>query len=98
MGCYVAPVAAAIIHFIFRKNVNSLRYNKHHKWLNLMFVGAGVFGFVDHLWNGELFAFSVSDMMLGLFITLALVISWAVMVSVDTASTKVESARPYKFE
>lgn len=88
MGCYTAPVAAAIIHYAFRKNSKRLSANAHHKWLNLMFLGAGVFGFVDHLWNGELFSFSVADVMLGLFITLALVIVWAGIVVVDRISTK----------
>ena len=96
MGCYAAPVAAAIIHFIFRKKAISLKGDKHHKWLNIMFLGAGVFGVVDHIWNRELFAFGLSDMILGLFITLALVVSWAVMVTVDKMSEKTTEPRPYK--
>ncbi|MBW2964947.1 hypothetical protein KY363_05820 [Candidatus Woesearchaeota archaeon] len=88
MGCYTAPVAAAIIHFIFRKRSKRLGADTHHKWLNLMFLGAGVFGFVDHLWNGELLSFSVADFMLGLFITLAIVIVWAGVVAADRMSVK----------
>jgi hypothetical protein len=88
MGCYAAPVAAAMIHFITRKKVKHIRHDKHHKWLNLMFLGAAVFGFVDHLWNGELLAFSASDMMLGLMITAALVLAWGVIVTVDRVREK----------
>ena len=86
MGCYVAPIAAAIVHFILRKKVKPWRHNRYHKWLNLLFGGAAIFGFVDHLWNGELLAFSVADMLLGLTITAVVLVSWAGIVWLDKAS------------
>ncbi|MCB9359626.1 hypothetical protein H6503_06870 [Candidatus Woesearchaeota archaeon] len=87
MGCYTAPAAAALIHFFMRKSNKSLQ-TKHQLWLNQLFLGGAIFGVVDHAWNRELLAFSVNDMILGLFITLAIFVSWGVIVAVDVASTK----------
>ncbi|MFC1740938.1 hypothetical protein ACFL3V_00175 [Nanoarchaeota archaeon] len=95
MGCYVVPVAAAIIHHILRRKVKPWRHDRHHRWLNLLFGGAAIFGFVDHLWNGELLAFSAVDLMLGLMITVTLVVFWAGIAWLDsrTASHSAEKAR-----
>ena len=46
-----------------------------------MLAGGGVFGVVDHLWNGELFLVGANrlwDLALGVAITLAIVAAWAV--------------------
>lgn len=76
--CYSVPVAGAIVTSVLwsrTKNIKTL-------WLSLLFWGGAVFGVVDHLWNGELFLISkniVSDLMLGVVITLAIMVCWGVM-------------------
>lgn len=83
--CYTVPVAGAIVTSVLwakTKNIKIL-------WLNLLFWGGALFGVIDHLWNGELFFISeniVSDLMLGITITLAIVVSWGVMVVVSKTS------------
>lgn len=79
MGCYTVPVAAAIIHYFIRKGKPGLWKNKNQRMLNLMFFGGAIFGVVDHWWNGELFAFSMRDMMLGVVITLVTFSIWGYM-------------------
>lgn len=78
MGCYVIPAIAAITHYCMRKK--NPRFNtKNHRWLNLMFLGAGIFGVVDHLWNGELFLFSLPDLALGFVITAVILAAWQII-------------------
>lgn len=83
--CYTVPVAGAIVTSVLwakTKNIKIL-------WLNLLFWGGALFGVIDHLWNGELFFFSnniVSDLMLGITITLAIIVSWRIMVAVSKTS------------
>ncbi|MCS7152250.1 MAG: hypothetical protein NZ928_07745 [Endomicrobia bacterium] len=72
--CYIIPTAAAVVTTFIKKKTEKLY------WLNLMFYGGAVFGFVDHLWNGELFLVSpdwVKDVLLGVVITVATVVVWA---------------------
>lgn len=86
MVCYVVPTAVAIIHGIMRKNKTSLKNNVHHLWLNLLLVGAAIFGMVDHWWNGELFFIGGNiymDILLGVVITTAVFIIWKVFVTID---------------
>jgi hypothetical protein len=89
MVCYIVPTVAAIAHFFMRKKFVSMN-NKHHAWLNLLFLGGAVFGFVDHLWNGELFYGGnlVMDLALGVVITLAILLVWKIIVVFDKASVK----------
>lgn len=87
MGCYTIPVTAAIIHYFARKKP-SLRNNKYHLWLNQLFLGGALFGVIDHIWNRELLAFSLSDVLLGFVITLGIVVIWSFMVVADTHSVK----------
>jgi hypothetical protein len=91
MGCYTVPTAAAIIHFFMRKKNPRLKADKKQIWLNHLFLGAAIFGVVDHLWNGELFMFSFMDFMLGCVITISILASWLVMVHASKSSTKAES-------
>jgi uncharacterized membrane protein YoaK (UPF0700 family) len=88
MGCYAAPAVAAIVHYVLRKKNVSWKMSRHHRWLNLLFAGGAIFGIVDHLWNGELLAFSVRDMMLGLMITAVMLVCWGGIVVVDNLSAK----------
>ena len=86
MGCYAVPLAAAIIHYGLRRNVDDWKTSTHHQWLTLLFAGSSLFGVIDHLWNGELFMVSENlfwDLMLGVAITIAIVVFWGIMVVLD---------------
>ena len=76
--CYVVPlVAGAVFTVVWRKNKTI-----HMWWLVLMFYGAGLFGFIDHLWNGELFVISenwIKDIALGFVISLAILAAWKII-------------------
>jgi hypothetical protein len=84
--CYTVPLTAALVTSI----VSSKKKNPKLGWLNLMLWGGAFFGAIDHLWNGELFLISpniISDLLLGLTITLSIVLVWLVMLKVsDTRS------------
>ncbi len=77
--CYTVPAAGAIVtSFIWGRNKNIKIW-----WLNLMFWGGALFGFIDHLWNKELFLISeniASDLLLGVVITAAILVIWRVTV------------------
>lgn len=79
MVCYIVPITATIIQFIRRKN----KKDYHNYWLNLMFLGASLFGLIDHSWNGELFSISsnwMGDLVLGFTITGGIILSWGLIV------------------
>jgi hypothetical protein len=79
MVCYIVPITATIIQFIRRKNKD----DRHNYWLNLMFLGASVFGIIDHFWNGELFLIGsnwVGDLTLGFTITAGIIMSWGLII------------------
>ncbi len=80
MGCYTVPTAAAIIHFFMRKKNPEWKVSEKHKTLNKLFLGGTIFGVVDHWWNGELFAFSARDILLGFVITASIMLVWLVMI------------------
>ena len=91
MVCYVVPTVAALVHGTMRKKVDSLKKNTYQLWLNLMLAGAGIFGFIDHLWNGELTLIGpnlADDLLLGVCITLATIGIWALLVTYDKAKHK----------
>ena len=84
MVCYVVPAAAAIIHYGLRRNIIGWKKSIHHFWLSLLLAGGAIFGVVDHLWNGELFIIGkepLIDVMLGVTITVAIFVAWAVIVT-----------------
>lgn len=73
--CYTVPIITGVITTALwsKKKTVSL------KNLNLLLYGASIFGFVDHLWNGELFYVSnniVKDLLLGAVITLSVFVVW----------------------
>jgi len=75
--CYTVPIAASVVTTAIwlKKRDASVGY------LNLMLYGAGIFGFVDHLWNGELFLISDNigkDLLLGAVITASVFGAWLV--------------------
>jgi hypothetical protein len=77
--CYTVPMAGAIVTSVMwhrTKDVNLW-------WLNLMLGGGALFGFIDHLWNNELFLISkniVSDLALGGVITLSIFVGWKILI------------------
>ncbi|MDH7517717.1 MAG: hypothetical protein QHH19_05175 [Candidatus Thermoplasmatota archaeon] len=94
MVCYAVPTVAAIVHYATRKKVVSWRTNTHHLWLNLLLLGGAIFGVVDHLWNGELFLIGENiffDLLLGVTITVAMFVVWAVIVTLDKKTSKLPS-------
>ena len=97
MACYAVPTGAAIAHYIMRKKRPELKKSVHHLWLNLLFAGGAIFGLVDHLWNGELFLLGehlVWDLMLGVTITVAIVIVWVIVISLDKSEATTPSKTP----
>jgi len=91
MVCYAVPAVAAISHMVMRRNITSWKENIHHLWLNFLLIGAAVFGVVDHWWNGELFLISENlsmDLLLGIVITIATIIIWAVIVTMDKSKSQ----------
>jgi len=79
--CYVFPVSGALItSFIWRRNKQQKVW-----WLNLMFYGGALFGFIDHLWNGELFASQnlAKDLLLGVVISLSIIAAWLVILALS---------------
>jgi hypothetical protein len=79
-------MAAAVAHFVMRKNITSWRENTHHLWLNLLLVGGAIFGLVDHWWNGELFYIGKNiamDISLGIMITIAITAIWSIIFITD---------------
>ena len=77
MGCYAVPLAATIIHS-FMKKKEKFDTTKH-KLLNQLFIGGSVFGVIDHLLNGEMFVFSIKDLLIGLAITGSILITWKII-------------------
>ena len=74
--CYTVPLVGAIVTTVIWSKTKNVKL----WWLNLMFYGGALFGVIDHFWNGELFLISeniISDLMLGVVITLGLVLTWA---------------------
>jgi hypothetical protein len=72
--CHVVPIANAVATTIWWRKSRSPQVAQ----LNLMFYGASIFGFIDHLWKGELFLVSPNigkDLFLGVVITACV---WAV--------------------
>ncbi len=82
MVCYVVPLATGII--------TSVLWSKRKGgpagwWLNLLLYGGAMFGFVDHLWAGQLFLLgnaSALDLVLGGAITATIVGGWGLLLSV----------------
>ena len=90
MVCFIVPTAVAIVHVIMRKKMTSLKNNVHHLWLNLLLVGAAIFGLVDHWWNGELFFIGeniILDILLGIIITITVFVIWIVFLTIDKSKT-----------
>ncbi|MFH1589836.1 MAG: hypothetical protein ABIB43_04685 [archaeon] len=91
MTCYAVPTTAAIIHYFLRKKIPSWNTSKYHSWLNQLLLGGAIFGVVDHWWHGELFLIGdniVSDLLLGLIITVTTFIVAGIMVVADKLKVK----------
>jgi hypothetical protein len=86
MVCYVVPTIGALALYFFRIIKTSTRGNTYLYWLNILLLGGALFGLVDHAWNGELLFIGENillDIALGITITLAILIVWAIMVGLD---------------
>lgn len=84
--CYTFPAAGAIVTSILWSRNKSIKA----WWLNLMFLGGALFGVIDHLWNGELFLIGkniASDLLLGVVITVAILITWALAIVASRANS-----------
>ena len=91
MVCYAVPATAAVVLYALRRGNGTLRHNAELYWLNLLLLGASIFGIVDHLWNGELFLISgnlTADLMLGAAITLTTFAAWGVIVALERAKSR----------
>ncbi|NQV09219.1 hypothetical protein HQ529_05185 [Candidatus Woesearchaeota archaeon] len=87
MGCYTIPLIAAILHKVMGKKFPE--YNtKDHSKLNLLLMGGGLFGVVDHLWNNQLLSFTFADIMLGFMITIVIMTAWLVMTKLEVSLAK----------
>jgi hypothetical protein len=91
MVCYIVPAAAAIVHYGLRRNIRNWSKSIHHFWLSLLLAGGAIFGVVDHLWNGELFIIGkepLIDVMLGVTITAAILVAWAIIVTLKKTNVR----------
>lgn len=85
MVCYILPLTVGLISALRRKALG--KHDIEGFWLNLMFLGAALFGVIDHWWNGELFLIGANWMMdlgLGATITAGVLISWKFIVYKNT--------------
>ena len=83
--CYTVPIAGAVITSIAWGRTKNVKL----WWLNLMLYGGAIFGFVDHLWNGELFIISdkiAKDLLLGVTITISILGIWGAMLIISKLS------------
>ena len=87
MACYIIPVVAAIVHGISRKRIKLFGNDEKQKWLSLLLTGGAIFGFVDHLWNGELFISKNlgKDLLLGVTITMVIFSVWGALIVLEKA-------------
>lgn len=75
--CYIVPIITLIFLTIIRKGLKIKEPEKG--WLFLLLLGASIFGFVDHLWNGEIFLIGenpIKDIALGVVITISVFGVW----------------------
>ena len=80
--CYTIPIVGAVVTSTMWKKTKNVKV----WWLNLLFWGGALFGFIDHLWNGELFLISgniASDLMLGVTVSIVILACWGIMVAVS---------------
>ena len=91
--CYTVPIASAVVTtMVWRKTKTPSLW-----WLNLMLYGGGIFGFVDHLWNGELFLISDKigrDLMLGVVITATIFAGWIGLVILNRNKPALPQSQP----
>lgn len=76
MVCYIVPLVATLFGVSGRKALG--KHDQNSLLLNVMLFGGALFGFIDHLWYGQLYMSTslVMDLMLGGVITSAIVASW----------------------
>ena len=76
MVCYIVPLVATLFGFGGRKALG--KHGQNSLLLNVMLFGGALFGFIDHLWYGQLFLSTnlMMDLMLGGVITTVIVGAW----------------------
>ncbi len=91
MVCYIVPVAAALLHHGIRKSNKKLDEDPRQSKLTLLLAGGGMFGVVDHLWNGALFSVGsnlFTDLALGTAITVGIFCLWEIITLKDRMASK----------
>ena len=89
MVCYSVPASAAILLYASRKGAHRESQSLH--LLNLLLGAGAIMLIIDHYWNGELFLIGpnlVSDLMLGVMMTLGVVLFWGLLVFTGKISTQ----------
>ncbi|MEI8349469.1 MAG: hypothetical protein WCI77_04905 [Candidatus Omnitrophota bacterium] len=88
--CYGVPLIGAVVtSFTWHKTNNAKLWS-----LNLLLWGGAIFGFIDHLWNKELFLISsniINDLLLGVAITLVIVAAWIILLLVSKINPALNS-------
>lgn len=96
MVCYVVPLVAAVITSVLW---GIQKRGPSGWWLNLLLYGGAIFGFVDHLWNGELLLLQglTSDLMLGATITATIFAGWGITLGVARVKPDLARRMGYRF-
>ena len=92
MSCFIVPMAQAVATTIYRKtNKNS---NANLASLEKMLWGGVIMLAVDHIANGELFIFSLKEMLtVGVPMSISITVIWALYVAIKARRTRAASAR-----
>lgn len=95
MSCFVVPLAQAVATTICRKTTeNSAEsvWKSQLPTLEKMLWGGSLVLIVDHIAHGELFVFSLKEMLtVGIPMSLVLTLAWAVMVMLKSQALRRQS-------
>ena len=80
MACFIVPLTQAIATTVYRKHVEKkTQLSSHLKTLEQMLWGGSMMLLVDHLVNGELFAWNLREVLtIGLPMSLVVTAVWAI--------------------
>lgn len=92
MSCFVVPLAQAVATTICRKaigNSNGNVWNAQLPTLEKMLWGGSLVLIVDHIAHGELFFFSLKEMLtVGVPMSVVVTLVWAIMVMLKSPALK----------
>jgi hypothetical protein len=101
MVCYIVPLVATALIGAGRKagsrsggRGSSIGHAAHGLWLNIMMLGGAVFGLIDHMFAGELFAITsmwMTDLAVGGAITAGITACWGVVIAMPKISSSMHS-------